>query len=97
MRAAAADLDPIAFALVMATGILSIGLGEHGLVTLSRLPLWIAAAAYGVLVALTGWRLAAFRPRSDPTWPIRCAPSSTPPRASWSPPGCCGTRRVRGT
>jgi len=54
------DLNPGYFALVMATGIVSIGVRNHGLSTLSAALLWLAAAEYAILIGLTGWRTAAY-------------------------------------
>jgi tellurite resistance protein TehA-like permease len=54
-------LNPDYFALVMATGIVSVGMRTHNLDTLSDVLLWIAVASYAVLLALTAWRLAAYR------------------------------------
>lgn len=70
---AVATLNPGYFALVMATGIVSIGVGAHGLTALSAAMLWLAAAAHAVLLVLTAWRAAAFpaRLRADFTDPRR--------------------------
>lgn len=57
---AVAGLNPGYFALVMATGIVSIGMHNHDLTTLSTVLLWIAAAGYTILVVLTVWRAIAF-------------------------------------
>jgi tellurite resistance protein TehA-like permease len=54
-------LTPGYFALVMATGIISVGLDLEGLVLLSRLLFAICAAAFVVLLALTAWRLIGYR------------------------------------
>lgn len=54
-------LHPGYFALVMATGILSIGMDTAGVPWLSMALLWIAVACYAVLVVLVIWRLVAFR------------------------------------
>ncbi|MGW5360725.1 tellurite resistance/C4-dicarboxylate transporter family protein [Actinopolymorpha pittospori] len=59
-----ADLGSSYFALVMATGIVSIGLHVHGLATASVVLMWLTAASYAILVVLTGWRLVAFRARA---------------------------------
>lgn len=53
-------LHPGSFALVMATGIVSIAMGNHGLRALSLALFVIGCVAYLVLVALTGWRLLAY-------------------------------------
>ncbi|MGH3744587.1 MAG: tellurite resistance/C4-dicarboxylate transporter family protein [Mycobacteriales bacterium] len=73
MADAVRTLNPGYFALVMATGIVSIGTSNHGLPELSLVLLWITAAAYAVLVVLTGWRAVAFRAdaRADFTDPGR--------------------------
>jgi tellurite resistance protein TehA-like permease len=67
------SLNPGYFALVMATGIVSIGMSIRNLDILSDVLLWIAAASYAVLLVLTGWRLAAYRVevRADFTDPSR--------------------------
>lgn len=54
-------LTPGYFALVMASGIISVGMELEGADALSELLLVVCAAAYAVLVALTVWRFAAFR------------------------------------
>jgi len=61
VRAAVATLHPGYFALVMATGMVSVGLSVVGLPDLSLAALWLAIGCYGGLLALTGWRLPAFR------------------------------------
>lgn len=61
LRAGVRTLYPGYFALVMATGIVSIALSGLGASVPSGALLWVAAAAYGVLVVLLGWRAAAFR------------------------------------
>ncbi|MFC5994060.1 tellurite resistance/C4-dicarboxylate transporter family protein [Pseudonocardia hispaniensis] len=61
VRHAVATLDPAYFALVMATGIVSVGVGNLGLGSLSALLLWLAVACYVVLVVLNCWRCAAHR------------------------------------
>ncbi len=48
-----AGLSPGYFALVMATGIVSVGLNDVGLTAPSRALLWAAAASYAILVVLT--------------------------------------------
>lgn len=60
MRAAVARLSPGYFALVMATGIVSIGLHDVGAQTLSLALLYITAVAYAVLWVLFIWRAIAF-------------------------------------
>ena len=51
-------MDPGYFALVMASGILSVGMRLNGFVALSVLLLTVCAVAFVTLVVLTGWRLA---------------------------------------
>lgn len=66
-------LNPGYFALVMATGIVSVGMYNSGLNVLSDALLWIAAASYAVLLGLTAWRIVAYRAelRTDFTDPSR--------------------------
>ncbi len=52
--------DPRAFAMVMATGIVSVALRQAGSPRLSAALLWVASAAFVVLVAASVWRTAAF-------------------------------------
>lgn len=54
-------LNPGYFALVMATGIVSVGLAEIGLSTASGVLLALASLCYVVLVVLYVWRWVAFR------------------------------------
>lgn len=54
-------LSPGYFALVMATGIISVGLAQQRHAALSDALLGISVVAFAVLLALTGWRLAAHR------------------------------------
>lgn len=61
LRAAVEGLSPGYFALVMGTGIVSIGLRAVGLETVSLVLLGVAAVAYVVLWALTLWRAIAYR------------------------------------
>lgn len=58
---AVATLTPGYFALVMASGIVSVGLGLEGFEVLSRALLALCAVAYAVIVVLNAVRLAAFR------------------------------------
>ncbi|WP_020578177.1 tellurite resistance/C4-dicarboxylate transporter family protein [Actinopolymorpha alba] len=53
-------LHPSYFALVMATCIISVNLHQLGLLPLSLLLLWIAAASYVVLIVLSLWRLVSY-------------------------------------
>lgn len=64
---AVATLNPGYFALVMGTGILSVGMRAQGPRLLSDVLLWLAALAYVVLVGLTVARAVLFRAalRSD--------------------------------
>ncbi|MGH3321193.1 MAG: tellurite resistance/C4-dicarboxylate transporter family protein [Streptosporangiaceae bacterium] len=59
-REAVRTLNPGSFALVMATGIVSVGMRGHGLAALSAALLWLAAASYAALVAALTWRIIAF-------------------------------------
>ncbi len=52
--------DPRWFAMVMATGIVSEALRLVGSPDLSAVLLWVAAAAFAVLVVASAWRIAAF-------------------------------------
>lgn len=61
LHAAVRSLNPGYFALVMATGIVSIAMQNHGLSILSDILLAIAALCYFVLVVLNGWRALLFR------------------------------------
>lgn len=54
-------LPPGYFALVMATGIISVGLNAEGLAVASTVLLVIAAVAYLLLVVLNVWRIVAYR------------------------------------
>jgi tellurite resistance protein TehA-like permease len=58
---AVGGLTPGYFALVMATGILSVGMSLEGFVLLSRLLLAVDATAFVTLLCLTAWRVAAYR------------------------------------
>lgn len=60
--AAVATLNPGYFAMVMATGIVSVAMSNRGLTQLSALLLGITAAGWVVLVVLYGWRAAAYTP-----------------------------------
>ncbi|HEX6445979.1 MAG TPA: hypothetical protein VF053_12880, partial [Streptosporangiales bacterium] len=71
LRESVRTLHPSYFALVMATGIVSAGLRDHGVPALSTALMWLTAACYLFLVVLLGWRLLAFagevrRDGSDP-------------------------------
>jgi tellurite resistance protein TehA-like permease len=59
----ARTLNPGYFALVMATGIMSVGMTNHRLTAFSGLLLVTAVVAYAILVVLTVWRLVAHRRR----------------------------------
>ncbi len=54
-------LNPGYFALVMATGIVSVGMQNHHAYGISVFLLWVTGLAYAFLVVLYGWRLTAFR------------------------------------
>jgi len=54
--------DPRCFAMVMATGIVSVALQMVGSSSLSAALLWVAAAAFVVLVVASGGRVVAFGP-----------------------------------
>lgn len=60
-RHAVRTLNPGYFALVMASGVVSVGMRLEGFDTLSVLLAAVCAAAFGTLVVLTGWRLVRFR------------------------------------
>lgn len=60
MRRAVEGLTPGYFAVVMATGILSVGMHLEGFDLLSSVLLLVCGAAYAVLVLLTAWRLVSF-------------------------------------
>lgn len=60
-RAGIANLHPGYFALVMATGIVSIAMRDQHAFGLSVVLLWLAGIEYAVLVALNGWRLVRHR------------------------------------
>jgi tellurite resistance protein TehA-like permease len=55
------QLTPGYFALVMATGIISVGMHLKGFEVLSGILFAVCATAFVVLVLLTGWRLHAYR------------------------------------
>lgn len=55
-------LTPGYFALVMAAGIVSVGMHLQSITALARPMLVVCAASFVVLVALNGWRLLAHRP-----------------------------------
>ncbi len=73
LRAGVRTLHPGYFALVMATGIMSIAMRNQHAYAVSVVLLWITVAAYVTLLALTVWRLARFRAevRSDLADPRR--------------------------
>jgi tellurite resistance protein TehA-like permease len=70
---AASTANPGYFALVMGTGIVSVGMDNHGRAALSIALLWVAIVAYAVLVGVNVWRVVAFRSQlaSDFTDPRR--------------------------
>lgn len=61
LAAAVRMMSPGYFALVMATGIISVGMTLIGFQTLSFVLLVIGVGAYLVLLVLTGWRFLAYR------------------------------------
>lgn len=61
VRRAVEGLTPGYFALVMATGIVSVGMDLRGFRVMSVILLWLCAIAFVVLLVLTAWRLVAFR------------------------------------
>jgi tellurite resistance protein TehA-like permease len=62
MKVAVEGLTPGYFALVMASGIISVGMHLEGRAALARLLLAVCAAAFVALVVLNVWRLLEFRP-----------------------------------
>lgn len=63
VRAAVSELSPGYFAVVMATGVITVGMKLENHVQLSYVLFGIAAAAFVLLLALNGWRLAVYRGR----------------------------------
>ncbi|MDF1604874.1 tellurite resistance/C4-dicarboxylate transporter family protein [Nocardioides sp. YIM 152315] len=61
LRSGVEGLTPGYFALVMASGILSVGMALQGHRTLSSVLLAICVTAFVVLLSLTAWRFVAFR------------------------------------
>ena len=61
VRGAVQSLNPGYFALVMATGIVSIAMQNRHIYPVSVALLWLTGLEYAVLVVLYLWRLAAFR------------------------------------
>ncbi|MCR6712151.1 MAG: tellurite resistance/C4-dicarboxylate transporter family protein [Demequina sp.] len=61
MAAAVKTLTPGYFALVMATGIISVGLALENVMALSRVLLVVCAVAFVTLLALNAWRFVKFR------------------------------------
>jgi len=61
VRGAVRTLNPGYLALVMATGVVSVAMAEHGLPGLSLALLWLTVACYAVLVVLYAWRLVSYR------------------------------------
>jgi tellurite resistance protein TehA-like permease len=61
VRTAVRGLTPGYFALVMGTGIVSVGMVLEGFTLLSRILLAICAAGFVLLLILNAWRLAAYR------------------------------------
>ncbi len=60
VRESVRTLPPAYFAFVMATGIVSIGIGAAGQHVISAVLLWVAVAGYLVLLVLSIWRLIAY-------------------------------------
>jgi tellurite resistance protein TehA-like permease len=61
VQAAVSGLTPGYFALVMGTGIVSVGMNLEGFTVLSRILLVLCATAFVVLLVLNAWRLVAYR------------------------------------
>lgn len=61
VRVAVEGLTPGYFALVMASGIISVGMRLEGFAVLSLLLLAVCATAFVVLLALTAWRFVSYR------------------------------------
>lgn len=61
VREAVDGLTPGYFSLVMASGIVSVGMKLRGFTILSTLVLVVCACSFGVLLCLTLWRLSAYR------------------------------------
>ena len=59
--ARARELEPGSFALVMATGIVSVDLTQHGMAWLGRALFWLNLLAYAWLLLLSTLRLACYR------------------------------------
>lgn len=64
LTAGVRTLNPGYFAIVMASGIISVGLHDQ-LSVVSAALLWFAVVSYAVLAVLSAWRLVAFRARMD--------------------------------
>ncbi|HET7387316.1 MAG TPA: tellurite resistance/C4-dicarboxylate transporter family protein [Nocardioidaceae bacterium] len=73
VHAALRGLSPGYFALVMATGIVSIGLNLTGFAVLSEALMVVTAVAFVILLLLTGWRFVSHRHElvEDFTHPLR--------------------------
>src|SRR5690554_74445 len=61
VRRAVRTLAPGYFALVMGSGIISVGMRLQGFEVLSQLLAWICGFAYALLLVLTAWRLLRYR------------------------------------
>jgi tellurite resistance protein TehA-like permease len=61
LEASVRGLSPAYFAMVMATGVVSVGLAYDGRRLLSRCLLVLTVAAFAGLVVLNGWRLVSYR------------------------------------
>ena len=100
LQRAVHGLTPGYFALVMGSGIISVGMLLAGHTALSALLLVVCAAAFVVLVALTGWRLLRFRDAvaddfTDPGAGSASSPSSRAPTCSACGWGWTGATRSR--
>ncbi|HEX7740214.1 MAG TPA: tellurite resistance protein permease, partial [Marmoricola sp.] len=73
MHGALRSLSPGYFAMVMATGVVSVGLKTEGYATLSDVLLILATAGFAVLLVLNGWRFVSHRHELawDFTHPLR--------------------------
>lgn len=78
------DLSPDYFALVMATGVTSTVLDLDGWTRWSAVLLWVALVAFGVLLAMTVWRVIRYRSAwlADATDPARAFALFTFPAAA---------------
>ncbi len=63
LRSGIRELHPAYFALVMATGIVSVAVGETGATSLSAVMLGLTIVCYVALLVAYGWRLSRYRPQ----------------------------------